>query len=232
MRGRKESTQRLAISGMLERLLDKAGSAGETDTASGTEEPSDRIASFRMSAQRPLQKTHDYDYEYAGFHLGAEASCRVRIYQDSDSADQGGQRPVIVLSQKLPPGGTSITNLIEAVTAEVVLAELPEKLPRSWRENRKALRESPFHVVEHYSEGNSFGGSNPGDKEDESTSIVTFSDYRIQGPLGVPEIEHGDVDGEEVTIVHGNHTERPRFGQPDWHHEGREAIERLLGGQL
>lgn len=184
------------------------------------------IKRIAPEAKSELDKTHDYDYEYAGFHPGGEASVRVRIYEDLDNH---GQAPVIVLSQKYPPGGVSITNLIEAVAAEVVISELPELLPQSRREARRALRKPPFHVVKHYSEGHPYGGRHAGDGDDEDTSIVTFSDYRIQGPLGIPEVEHGEIGGEAVTVIHSNTTERPRFGEPEWHHEGRAAAERMVG---
>lgn len=182
--------------------------------------------------QNDTAKTHDYDYRYEGLHPGASAEARVRIYQAVGSHLEGRQAPVIILSQKLPPGGTSITNLIEAVAAEVVLSELPHLLPRGKLQEISARRHPPFHVVEHYSEGHDIGRRNSGDAEGEATAIVTFSDYRIQGPMEIPEVQHTNLAGQQLTIITGNRTERPRFGEPEWHHEGRYTVEQMIGQKL
>lgn len=51
-----------------------------------------------------------------------------------------------------------------------------------------------------------------------------FGDPGPEGEAGAARSGREDLDR--------NHTEQLRFGHPDWHHEGRETVEVLLGGQL
>lgn len=190
--------------------------------------------------KRPLIKTSDYHYEYAGYHPGAESTVRVRIYRSPDGGAEAGSlrrnrsAPVIVLSQTYPPAGTSLTNLVEAIAAEVVLSEMPELLPKTRLATLRAVDRPPLHVVEHYSSGfpEEFNAGGSEDAADEKTAIVRFADYRIQSPEGLEEVEYTEIGGEEVTIIRGNCTERPRFGEPSWHHFGNEGASRLVGGEL
>lgn len=181
-------------------------------------------------APAPMRKTHDYEYPYEGFYPGAGATCRVRIYQHE--REETGP-PVVVLSQDLDElTGTSLTNLIEAVAAEVVLANLDHLLPKSFLDDRRARKSPPFRVVEHYSKGHPGWHPEPGDRDGEAFAVITFAGYRVQSPLDLPEVEHAIVDGEEYTIVHANSTERPRLGEPEWRHVGRTAAEKMVGQEL
>lgn len=180
----------------------------------------------------PMRKTHEYHYEYEGFHPDAQSSYRVRIYQ---GVNRNRQRPIILLSQTLPPPnlGTSLTNLIEAVSAEVVLSELPQFLPANALSALVATRRPPVTVVQHYTEGNSLAFPMEGNRDGESFAFVTFESYRIQSPLELPARERLQVDEDEYEIVRGNHTERPRFGEPHWiNHVGRETVERMVGEEV
>lgn len=98
------------------------------------------------------QLTHDVRHQYRGnWHAGGV--CRVRIYQG------GGLLPTIVLSELPENANTSVTNLVEYLTAEVVAAYLPEAF--------EALE--PPVVVEHYPARG---------ERAERFDLVTFSSWR------------------------------------------------------
>jgi hypothetical protein len=216
----------------------------------GTGEPSPALAraremeEARLEARRldalvppapaPMQLTHDYPYRYEGFHPGAEADCRVRIFQ-APEGQRPKPKPVVVLSQNLDPlSGTSLTNLIEAIAADVVLANLPHLMPQGRLADLHALKDPPFRVVEHYCGDHPMYHREEGDRDGENFAIVTFSSYRVQAPQGLPEVEEAAFAGEPYIIVRSNATERPRFGEPEWHHRGvgRATVERMLGREL
>lgn len=181
--------------------------------------------------KEPLQETHDYLYEYGG--LGEEkASCRVRIYQGSRKR----QAPVIAISQELNgesrTGSSSITSFIEAISAEVVLSELPHLLPRNRFTELWALLKPPFRVIEHYSQGYSGHDRGPGDHDGEATCVVTFYEYGLRQPTGALDFVDNPIDGKEVTITRSAKNVRPCLGDPEWHRLGREGARRMTGGQF
>ena len=215
------------------------------EIAPGTGEPSERLQhererlkdrqwkrhlnSIAPECNSVMCKTRDYDYEYAGYHPGAESTCRVRIYESQDGRSEA---PVIVLTQPLPPSGTSLTNLIEAIAAEVVVTNLDHRLPSNAWADRLARRRPPFRVVEHYSKGYPDWFDYEGDRAGEHFAIVAFSSYRVQAPESFPPVENLELGGEQWTVVVGNASDRPRLGAPRWHHVGRIACERLVGQKL
>jgi hypothetical protein len=101
-----------------------------------------------------MPPTLDVIHTYPGF-FGAESRCRIRIYRPPGF-------PPVVLASELPENpGTSITNLVEQLAAEV--------LGRYLDERRGYLR--PLIWVEHYpprAEG----------ARDETWDLVTFPDYQ------------------------------------------------------
>jgi len=82
------------------------------------------------------QLTHDFRHSYRGYYHDG-GICGVRIYQD---VDRPGTPPVLVLTELPENDNTSITNLIEVLTAELIAAYLPSALETD---------ELPV-VVEHY----------------------------------------------------------------------------------
>lgn len=92
---------------------------------------------------------------YRGYHSDG-GQCRIRIYEGKTPAD-----PPIVIATELPKNeNTSITNMVEMLAAEVLLAYLPHR-------KDEAL---PFVWIEHYVAERYRG-------EPESLAEVTFANY-------------------------------------------------------
>lgn len=179
----------------------------------------------------PLEKTHDYSYDYGGF-ADEDASCRIRIYQGA----RRRQAPVIAISQELAegeqPGASSITALVEAISAEVVLSEFPRLLPQNRFSELWAQLRPPFRVIEHYSQGYTGHDRGPGDYDSEATCVVTFYEYGLRQPTGALGFVDNPIDGKEVTITRSAKNVRPCLGDPEWHRLGREGARRMTGGEF
>src|SRR5258705_905553 len=61
----------------------------------------------------PLRKTHDYPYEYRGLWAD-HAMVRIRIY------DLEYGRPVVIATEPPDNPGTSVTNMVEYLAAEIL----------------------------------------------------------------------------------------------------------------
>jgi len=93
-----------------------------------------------------LQLTTDYVYDYAGYS-NCESRCRVRIYDGPD------QSPVFLVEELQDNPGTSITNMVEYLAAELATRHCPQRLeepepfrwieryPRTERERRRGMLE-------------------------------------------------------------------------------------------
>jgi hypothetical protein len=74
-----------------------------------------------------MTKTHEYIHYYRGYWSNG-GKCRIRIYQED------GQTPVVICSQLPDNRNTSVTNMAEYLTAEVI-AEHGLATPLTWIEH-------------------------------------------------------------------------------------------------
>jgi hypothetical protein len=104
-------------------------------------------------------KTHDYIHRYRGYWSDG-GKCRIRIYHEE------GQDPVVICSQLPENKNTSVTNMAEYLTAEII------------EEHRLA---TPMTWIEHYPEHREKHGE---------YSLVRFSSWERRdvclGGVGLP----------------------------------------------
>ncbi len=93
-----------------------------------------------------MKKTHDYVHYYRGYWSDG-GKCRISIYQEK------GRDPVVICSQLPDNGNTSVTNMAEYLTAEVI---------------EKHGLATPLTWIEHYPEHR----GKPGEY-----SLVTFTSW-------------------------------------------------------
>jgi hypothetical protein len=146
-------------------------------------------------------RTKDYMQPYIGF-WNCQCQCRVELWEAA------GKPPIIILTEDPENRGTSITNMIEILTAEVIRSLDPAIF--------EAAAEPPFYLVERY-------GPRLADAR-ESLALVTFR-YRAPRTEYLAPIQHAPG----VTIFHGRAGRRMTLGEPDWRHIQREELEALLG---
>lgn len=94
-----------------------------------------------MKTTSQYAQTHDYEHTYDGMG-NREGVCRIRIYENLSLA------PIVLCSALAKNDGTSITNLIEYIAAEVLTRFFRDRLesgdePVIWIEYYP-LQESPF----------------------------------------------------------------------------------------
>lgn len=82
----------------------------------------------------PLTLTHDYLYEYRGIWSN-DARAHIQVYE-------GARPPVVIATEPTDNPGTSVTNAIELLGAELLLAHFPTR-------QYEAI---PMRFVEHYPE--------------------------------------------------------------------------------
>lgn len=127
-----------------------------------------------------LRKTIDTRYAFRGtYDREPEGVCRVRILESAK------RTPILIISELHENQSTSVTNMIEVVTAELLAKYLPHRFD--------ALDDDPAWVIEHYQ---------PADSTDHSSLArpsydrVSFSRWTPQQVWlgGQPRISLGDPD--------------------------------------
>lgn len=140
-----------------------------------------------------MEKTYDYEHRFFGL-WSAGGVCRVRIYEGGDS-----EKPVVMVSESPYNHNTSVTNMTEAIAAEVCLEH-------SWL--LKTGFEPPFALIEHY----------PRTEQDlrrgieETFAFVQYASYE-----------------PSWTYSFAMKRQRPRLGRPSWVHVPREIVEAMVG---
>lgn len=82
-------------------------------------------------------KTADYVYHHRGFwNVEPDARCRVRFIE------RGNAAPILLLSEPPDNESTSVTNMIEVITAELIAKHAPDRF--------ETLDAPPVVVIEHY----------------------------------------------------------------------------------
>jgi hypothetical protein len=110
----------------------------------------------------PMPKTHDFLYAFRGtWDHEPEGRCRVRILQ----AD--GTPPILILTELNSNPSTSVTNMVEVLTAELIAKHFPVRF--------EAVGEDPAIVVEHYEP---LQDDHTGRREKPTYDRVTFADWR------------------------------------------------------
>ena len=141
-------------------------------------------------------KTHDYEHAFRGYwDRGNEARCRVRILQ------RDGSPPIVILTELPDNESTSITNMIERVTLEVIAKHLPHRL--------EVIDEPPAIVIEHYPPR---PGERRGRLDGATYDLVTFGSWRPRM------VRHGADN-------------RPSLGEPEWRHMPADEARALLGDE-
>ena len=76
-----------------------------------------------------MRLTEDYIHAFRG-PAGARSACRVRLYVPAEEGDEAfGDAPVVIVSELANNPGTSVTNAIEQIAAEVMDALTPTSVP-------------------------------------------------------------------------------------------------------
>jgi hypothetical protein len=107
-----------------------------------------------------MRLTEDYIHAFRG-PAGARSACRVRFYVPAEEDEAFGDAPVVIVSELANNPGTSVTNAIEQIAAEVMDALTPTCVPV---------------FVEHYPP-ESTGGS------EETFDLVVFAHEEIREVL-------------------------------------------------
>ncbi len=230
------------------------------EVSPGTGEPSPRVKHARRNSRRArraerylkekvtpaptvsLEKTHDYEYEYAGDHPDDKVACRVRIYQPPSQHGQPKDVPVIVLSQSLKDlQGASLSSLIGEIAAEVAKEKLAHLLPKGSLSEWRARKRPPVRVVEHYFEAYPRDGQATGEEdvvgeEEALFAVVVFGGYRVADEEGAHKLggeETIGIEGEKKTDIGKRAAAlQRRFRHPEWYHVGREEVERMVGQEV
>ena len=112
-----------------------------------------------------MRLIEDYTHTFCG-PTGIRSACRVRFYLP-DAAEPGetlgealGDAPVVIVSELPDNPGTSVTNAIEQIAAEVMVA------------HRLAMGRAPV-LVEHYPPRVTGG-------RDETFDLVVFANYEVR----------------------------------------------------
>lgn len=108
-----------------------------------------------------MRLIEDYTHTFYG-PTGIRSACRVRFYLP-DAAEPGetlGDAPVVIVSELPDNPGTSVTNAIEQIAAELMVA------------HRLTMGRAPV-LVEHFPPGVTGG-------RDETFDLVVFANYEVQ----------------------------------------------------
>ena len=106
-----------------------------------------------------MRLVEDYAHAFRG-PSGARSACRVRIYLPDEEGEALGGAPVVVVSELPDNPGTSVTNAIEQIAAEVMYAHC------------FAMGRAPV-FVEHYPPRVTGG-------RDETFDLVVFANYDVR----------------------------------------------------
>ncbi len=75
-----------------------------------------------------MRLTEDYIHAFRG-PSGIRSSCRVRLYVPDEEDEAFGDAPVAIISELANNPGTSVTNAIEQIAAEVMDTLTPTRIP-------------------------------------------------------------------------------------------------------
>ena len=75
-----------------------------------------------------MHLTEDYIHAFRG-PSGVRSACRVRLYMPSEEGEALGDAPVVIVSELANNPGTSVTNAIEQIAAEVMVTLTPTRVP-------------------------------------------------------------------------------------------------------
>ena len=75
-----------------------------------------------------MRLTEDYIHAFRG-SSGVRSACRVRLYMPAEADETLGDAPVVIVSELANNPGTSVTNAIEQIAAEVMDALTPTSVP-------------------------------------------------------------------------------------------------------
>ena len=75
-----------------------------------------------------MRLTEDYIHAFRG-PAGARSACRVRLYVPDEEDEAFGDAPVVIVSELANNSGTSVTNAIEQIAAEVMDTLTPTRIP-------------------------------------------------------------------------------------------------------
>ena len=75
-----------------------------------------------------MRLIEDYVHAFRG-PCGARSACRVRLYVPAEEDEALGDAPVVIVSELANNPGTSVTNAIEQIAAEVTDALTPTSVP-------------------------------------------------------------------------------------------------------
>jgi hypothetical protein len=66
-----------------------------------------------------MRQTEDYIHAFRG-PSGVRSACRIRLYQPEKEDEAFGDAPVAIISELVANPGTSVTNAIEQLAAEII----------------------------------------------------------------------------------------------------------------
>jgi hypothetical protein len=75
-----------------------------------------------------MRLTEDYIHAFRA-PTGARSACRVRLYVPAEEDEAFGDAPVVIVSELANNPGTSVTNAIEQIAAEVMDTLTPTSVP-------------------------------------------------------------------------------------------------------
>jgi hypothetical protein len=75
-----------------------------------------------------MRLTEDYIHAFRG-PSGARSACRIRLYMPAEEDEALGDAPVVIVSELANNPGTSVTNAVEQIAAEVMAAHDLETAP-------------------------------------------------------------------------------------------------------
>jgi hypothetical protein len=75
-----------------------------------------------------MRLTEDYIHGFRG-PSSVRSACRVRLYMPDEEDEAFGDAPVVIVSELANNPGTSVTNAIEHIAAEVMDALTPTRVP-------------------------------------------------------------------------------------------------------
>jgi hypothetical protein len=102
----------------------------------------------------------DYVHAFRG-PSGVRSACRVRLYMPGEEGAALGDAPVMIVSELANNPGTSVTNAIKQIAAEVMDSHTPKRVPI---------------IVEHYPPDATGGG-------EEAFDLVVFAYYQVREVL-------------------------------------------------
>lgn len=103
-----------------------------------------------------MRLTEDYTHAFRG-PSGVRSACRVRVYLPDEAGEALRDAPVVVLSELPDNPGTSVTNAVEQLAAEVMDAHALPRVPI---------------IIEHYP-SESTGG------REETFDLVVFAHHEV-----------------------------------------------------